>query len=143
MVYHLLMSREDPQMKIRLPADLKDQVEAAAKAAGRSMNAEIIERLSRAQHDEDTVKILRNNTVLLRTLANFVLLQHKHPEVMKPMEEAIISMSQSIKNAEDDTQILAASKESFLAYIELLTEQVNKITDILGPGWGSKTKDQI
>ncbi|MBB2775722.1 UNVERIFIED_ORG: hypothetical protein HNP28_001010 [Comamonas terrigena] len=39
------MSREDPQMKIRLPADLKDQIEAAAKDSGRSMNAEIVARL--------------------------------------------------------------------------------------------------
>ena len=39
------MSREDPQMKIRLPADLKDTVENAAKVAGRSMNAEIVARL--------------------------------------------------------------------------------------------------
>lgn len=104
------------------------------------MNAEIIERLSRTQHDEETVKILRNNTVLLRTLANFVLLQNKAPEAMEPMQEAIVSMSQAIKNTEDDTQLLSASKKSFLEYIELLTEQVNKITDLLGPGWGSKTK---
>ncbi|MDH0900737.1 Arc family DNA-binding protein [Comamonas aquatica] len=41
------MSREDPQMKIRLPADLKDQIEAAAKDSGRSMNAEIVARLER------------------------------------------------------------------------------------------------
>lgn len=39
------MSREDPQMKIRLPADLKDSVEVAAKANNRSMNAEIVARL--------------------------------------------------------------------------------------------------
>lgn len=39
------MSREDPQMKIRLPADLKDHIEAAAKESGRSMNAEIVARL--------------------------------------------------------------------------------------------------
>lgn len=39
------MSREDPQMKIRLPADLKDQIEAVAKQSGRSMNAEIVARL--------------------------------------------------------------------------------------------------
>lgn len=39
------MSREDPQMKIRLPADLKDQIEAASKQSGRSMNAEIVARL--------------------------------------------------------------------------------------------------
>lgn len=39
------MSREDPQMKIRLPADLKDRIEAASKQASRSMNAEIVVRL--------------------------------------------------------------------------------------------------
>jgi len=47
-VYHLRMSREDPQMKIRLPADLKDQIETAAKDSGRSMNAEIVARLERS-----------------------------------------------------------------------------------------------
>lgn len=45
MVYHPKMSREDPQMKIRLPADLKDQIEAASKQSGRSMNSEIVARL--------------------------------------------------------------------------------------------------
>lgn len=50
MVYHLLMSREDPQMKIRLPADLKDQIEAASKNSGRSMNAEIVARLEASFH---------------------------------------------------------------------------------------------
>ncbi|MGE8318343.1 MAG: Arc family DNA-binding protein [Comamonas sp.] len=39
------MSREDPQMKIRLPADLKDRIEESAKALGRSMNSEIVGRL--------------------------------------------------------------------------------------------------
>ncbi|WP_291585768.1 Arc family DNA-binding protein [Comamonas sp. UBA7528] len=42
------MSREDPQMKIRLPADLKDQIEAASKQSGRSMNAEIVARLEKS-----------------------------------------------------------------------------------------------
>ena len=32
-------------MKIRLPADLKEQIEAAAKASGRTMNAEVVHRL--------------------------------------------------------------------------------------------------
>lgn len=39
------MSREDPQMKIRLPETLKASIEAAATGAGRSLNAEIISRL--------------------------------------------------------------------------------------------------
>ncbi|MDH1337415.1 Arc family DNA-binding protein [Comamonas thiooxydans] len=39
------MKQTDPQYKLRLPQDLKDQIEAAAKEAGRSMNAEIVARL--------------------------------------------------------------------------------------------------
>ncbi|WP_199183803.1 Arc family DNA-binding protein [Novosphingobium sp. HII-3] len=39
------MSREDAQMKIRLPADLRDAIVASADAAKRSLNAEIVARL--------------------------------------------------------------------------------------------------
>lgn len=39
------MTRFDPQMKIRLPDDLKKAIEEQAKIGGRSMNAEIITRL--------------------------------------------------------------------------------------------------
>lgn len=39
------MAREDPQMKLRLPPELKARVEEAARAAGRSINAEIVQRL--------------------------------------------------------------------------------------------------
>lgn len=35
------MSREDPQLKLRLTEDLKARVTAAAQANGRSVNAEI------------------------------------------------------------------------------------------------------
>lgn len=40
-----VMKQTDPQYKLRLSQELKDQVEAAAKEAGRSMNAEIVARL--------------------------------------------------------------------------------------------------
>lgn len=39
------MAAEDPMMRIRIPPELKAQVEEAARAANRSMNAEIIHRL--------------------------------------------------------------------------------------------------
>ncbi|GLX62321.1 Rha family transcriptional regulator [Proteus vulgaris] len=39
------MSREDPQLRIRLPIELKEKVEVTAKENGRSMNAEIVQRL--------------------------------------------------------------------------------------------------
>lgn len=39
------MSREDPQLRIRLPVELKEKIEEVAKANGRSINAEIVQRL--------------------------------------------------------------------------------------------------
>lgn len=39
------MSREDPQMKIRLPVELKARVEDASSKNNRTMNAEIVDRL--------------------------------------------------------------------------------------------------
>lgn len=39
------MSREDPQFKLRMPAELRTQAEQAAKAAGRSLNAELVARV--------------------------------------------------------------------------------------------------
>ncbi|WP_363800068.1 Arc family DNA-binding protein [Lysobacter firmicutimachus] len=39
------MARTDPQINLRIPAGLKEAVEAAARASGRSTNAEIVYRL--------------------------------------------------------------------------------------------------
>lgn len=39
------MSREDPQFKLRMPLPLRSQAEQAAKASGRSLNAELVARL--------------------------------------------------------------------------------------------------
>jgi tRNA 2-selenouridine synthase SelU len=39
------MKQTDPQYKLRIPQDLKDRIEQAAKLSGRSMNAEIVKRL--------------------------------------------------------------------------------------------------
>lgn len=39
------MARDDPQMNVRLPSDLKDRIERSARNNNRSMNAEIVTRL--------------------------------------------------------------------------------------------------
>lgn len=41
------MSRDDPQLRIRLPIELKEKIEVSAKENNRSMNAEIVQRLER------------------------------------------------------------------------------------------------
>lgn len=40
------MTREDPQMKLRLPAELKEKLAEAAAQSGRSINAEVVSRLA-------------------------------------------------------------------------------------------------
>lgn len=39
------MSREDPQFKLRMPAELRAQADQAAKSSGRSLNAELVARI--------------------------------------------------------------------------------------------------
>lgn len=42
------MARNDPQLKFYAPMELKEKIDAAAKASGRSMSAEIVARLEQA-----------------------------------------------------------------------------------------------
>jgi hypothetical protein len=42
------MRKDDPQLKIRLPADLKTAVESAATSSQRTINAEVVHRLSQS-----------------------------------------------------------------------------------------------
>ncbi|HBC2942252.1 TPA: Arc family DNA-binding protein, partial [Escherichia coli O146] len=64
------MSREDPQLRIRLPIEVKEKIEISAKANKRSMNAEIVQRLDTSFlkdiHEDDVIsayeaKIIANN----------------------------------------------------------------------------------
>ncbi|HBF31479.1 Arc family DNA-binding protein [Rhizobium sp.] len=47
------MGREDPQLKLRLPEEMKTRIAAAARANGRSLNAEIIKRLQETLEFDD------------------------------------------------------------------------------------------
>lgn len=46
------MSREHQQMRVRLPPDLKDNLEQLATKNGRSMNAEIVYRLQQSIEED-------------------------------------------------------------------------------------------
>jgi plasmid stability protein len=61
------MARDDPQMKIRLPDELKEQIEMSAKEWGRSMNAEIVHMLqSYYKHLDDGVQSMQRGLELDR-----------------------------------------------------------------------------
>lgn len=124
-----------PSYPLRMPDELKARIQASANESGRSLHAELLHRLESSYKDDDTIKLLKNNVVLLRTLASFVLLQHNHPEVMEPMRESMISMAKAIKETDDDAKVLAAAKPSFLKYVEGLVQSVERVTELLGEGW--------
>ncbi|GEP11127.1 Arc family DNA-binding protein [Methylobacterium gnaphalii] len=42
------MARDDPQMKLRMPVELRDRIADLAAESGRSMNAEIVVRLQKS-----------------------------------------------------------------------------------------------
>ncbi len=79
------MSREDPQLRIRLPIELKEKVEAAAKENGRSMNSEIVQILQNALGDPpvDIVEIDSTNVSPEELAAEFARqLEEKQKEIM-------------------------------------------------------------
>ncbi|WP_275098047.1 Arc family DNA-binding protein [Sedimenticola hydrogenitrophicus] len=47
------MSRTDPQVKVRLPAELKDYIQETAGENHRTMNAEIVFRLEQSKKQDN------------------------------------------------------------------------------------------
>ncbi len=62
------MARTDPQFNVRMPADLKEKIEEAAKENGRSMNAEIVYRLQRSLDEEQEEHVEGFHTIEMKVL---------------------------------------------------------------------------
>lgn len=71
------MSRDDPQMKIRLPIELKVQIEDAAKESSRSLNSEIVHRLQTSfDPPSTTLDVIHQkgmNKAVLEALQSYLL----------------------------------------------------------------------
>lgn len=52
------MARTDPQVNFRIPAELKDKLDNAAKENGRTLTAELILRLEMTFEHDDQIKDL-------------------------------------------------------------------------------------
>ena len=50
------MSREDPQLKIRLPLELKEKITESAAEYGRSINSEVVARLEQSFEKDDAAE---------------------------------------------------------------------------------------
>lgn len=72
------MSREDPQLKLRLPPALKDRITKAASDNGRSVNAEILARLERSFEDDETISELYTRVDKIEDMV------YLHDEILNP-----------------------------------------------------------
>ncbi|ATA55197.1 hypothetical protein CKY39_19750 [Variovorax boronicumulans] len=120
---------------LRLPPDLHAAVHEAAQKSGRSYNAELVDRVGKSFENDLTVKLLRGNVILLRTLANFVSIRHNHPEVGESLEAPMLDLAKAVKATDDDTKLAAAGAPALTEYINRLIGSVEEVTAILGPGW--------
>lgn len=62
------MTAEPLFFRLRLPEDLKSQIEASAKANGRSMNAEVLSRLERSFNLDDGLTALTDRVEELESM---------------------------------------------------------------------------
>ena len=62
------MAREDPHFRLRLPAELKDKIEHSAKMNSRSINAEIVSRLTNSFSPQVEITLPHASPDLLKAI---------------------------------------------------------------------------
>ncbi|HHG8879940.1 Arc family DNA-binding protein [Citrobacter portucalensis] len=86
------MSREDPQLRVRLPQELKNNIKESAKLNRRSINAEIVTRLSHT-FQTDNKNSIDNELAIQRNISNITesLLQAELPEYVATLSKLIMT----------------------------------------------------
>ena len=99
------MARTDPQFNVRMPADLKEKIEEAAKENGRSMNAEIVYRLQKSI-EEDQAEIGGIQQMEFRIVDPSI---GKGPQkifnALDEMEKILLNTKKMLEDAERDDDV--------------------------------------
>lgn len=111
------MSREDPQLRIRLPVELKDKIENTAKENGRSMNSEIVHRL------EDSFK----DKSLNNSIASLSMALDSFKKVEGAMAQALEAKDNHLRSITDLTHVQA---DYIAALKEILKTKFNFDVDL-------------
>ena len=83
------MARNDPQINLRIPAELKERVEAAAAANKRSMNAEIAERLEASLRHDEEIKLPSDPNAFREAMVFAIGRVVDRPEFSEKLAEAL------------------------------------------------------
>lgn len=99
------MKTLDPQFKIRMPSDLKTRLEDAADRSGRSLTAEVVQRLQDSFTQPMTVNIPGRGTVALaRPEDQIALIRAVLEASREPPEELIDEMEERAHFAAEHTK---------------------------------------
>ncbi|WP_370676810.1 Arc family DNA-binding protein [Pleomorphomonas sp. PLEO] len=91
------MARDDPQLKIRLPIEMKEAIEEAATRNGRSINAEIISRLMITLEKGDPYEKLDGfQEEILGKISKYNEIIDEQFEVRKKLEDTIDAMTEKM-----------------------------------------------
>lgn len=119
-----MAKKDDQQTNVRIPAELKERITAAAEAAGRSFTAELVERLEASFHSVLEATLLQARL----TERNELLMAHRDCEATI---EEIKTEIDALADASDELK--AARKRSALqSELEQLQQQWENIEFYLG-----------
>lgn len=100
------MSREDPQLKVRLPQELKDKITESALNLGRSINSDVVSRLE--QSFKPVNRIYRDSIEEKITVGDQPESSHLEQEIRELRE------------------LLKQSTEANKAYFQMIVDLLNK-----------------
>lgn len=124
------MSKEHHQMRIRLPLELKEKIDEAAKSHNRTMNAEIVHRLEasfmREQMTDDLVPA--QEALALSELSRKSLPAQLMAKVAAAINQAIMFGHKRTSIDLDEFQIELLEEQDF----EAISSQISQKLDALG-----------
>ncbi|WP_117195101.1 Arc family DNA-binding protein [Rhizobium terrae] len=111
------MGREDPQLKLRLTEEMKAKITDAAKANGRSVNAEIVARLEAYESGGDVAQDWKRR------------FEEEHDAYvrMERLYDGTFDIAMNYRN------ILATVKGQLLQYVGMVKSLASIITNLDGP----------
>jgi len=114
------MNKEDPQLKIRLPKKLKEEIVSFAKTNKRSLNAEIVDLLEKALNLNDNSSIPNNVTInkiisLVTSRTSKIVERELALDTLSADEKAFLVKLDKLPKQKRDSII-----ESFISILKLI-----------------------
>lgn len=98
------MARTDPQVNIRMNAELKARLEAGAAMSGRSLNSEIIERLNStfSNGPDSSLKTIESQTKLISLMGRYIKMMAELAKKGNPTKLEQILLIEALAEALQD-----------------------------------------